>query len=40
MNQLNWKEALQKPLWEEQSIQNAKKNNKTTKKISDIKRSS
>ena len=34
MNQSNWKRALQKPLWEVQSLQNAKKNNKTTKKKS------
>ena len=27
------KGALQKPLWEEQSLQNAKKNNKTTKNL-------
>ena len=31
MNQSNWKGALQKPLWEEQSPTNAEKNNKTTK---------
>ena len=34
MNQSNWKWALQKPLWEVQSLQNAKQNNKTTKKKS------
>ena len=34
MKHSNWKEALQKPLWEEQSLQNAKRNNKTTKKKS------
>ena len=34
----NWKEALQKPLWEEQSLQNAKRNNKTTKKKSSDRR--
>ena len=32
MNQSNWKGALWKPLWEEHSLQNAKKNNKITKK--------
>ena len=32
------KGALQKPLWEEQSLQNAKKNNKTTKKKSSDRR--
>ena len=35
MKQSNWKGALQKPLWEEQSLQNAQKNNKTTKNNSD-----
>ena len=30
MNKSNWKGALWKPLWEEQSLQNAKKKNKTT----------
>ena len=30
MNQSNWKGALRKPLGEEQNLQNAKKNNKTT----------
>ena len=35
MKQSKWKGALQKPLWEEQSLQNAQKNNKTTKKNSD-----
>ena len=38
MNQSNWKGALLKPLWEEQSLQNAKKNNKTTKKKSSDRR--
>ena len=38
MNQSNWKEALQKQLWEEQSLQNAKRNNKTTKKKSSDRR--
>jgi len=31
MNQSNWKGALQKPVWKEQSPTNAEKN-KTTKK--------
>ena len=38
MKHSNWKEALQKPLWEEQSLQNAKRNNKTTKKKSSDRR--
>ena len=38
MKQSNWKEALQKPLCEEQSLQNAKRNNKTTKKKSSDRR--
>ena len=33
-NQLNWKGALRKPLYEEQSLQKAKKSNKTSKKKS------
>ena len=31
MKQSSWKGALQKPLWEQQSLQNAKKNKKTAK---------
>ncbi len=38
MKQSNWKGALQKSLWEEQSLQNAKKNNYTTKKESSDRR--
>ena len=38
MKHSNWKEALQKPLREEQSLQNAKRNNKTTKKKSSDRR--
>ena len=37
-NQSNWKGALQKPLWEEQSLQNAKMNYQTTKKKSSDRR--
>ena len=38
MKHSNWKAALQKPLREEQCLQNAKKNNKTTKKKSSDRR--
>ena len=38
MKHSDQKGALRKPLWEEQSLQNAKKNNKTTKKKSSDRR--
>ena len=38
MKHSNWKGALQKPLREEQNLQNVKENNKTTKKKSSDRR--
>ena len=38
MTHSDQKGALRKPLWEEQSLQNAEKNNKTTKKKSSDRR--
>ena len=38
MKHSDQKGAIRKPLWEEQSLQNAKKNNKTTKKKSSDRR--
>ena len=38
MKHSDQKGALRKPLWKEQSLQNAKKNNKTTKKNSSDRR--
>ena len=38
MKHSNWKGALQKLLWEEQSLENIKKNNKTTEKKSSDRR--
>ena len=39
MKHSNWKGTLQKPVGKEQSLQNAKRNNKTTKKKSSDRRS-
>ena len=38
MKHSDQKGALQKPLWEERALQNARKNNKTTKKKSSDRR--